>query len=245
MTSAGQATSIEAEASREGLLSATTVAVLSRVAQSSAGEVVATTVMLALGSSLVVPAARSPNEQLNVCAPRAPVICQVPGPEYAGSMLQLRLPLSPAGSGSWSVALSAVPGPMFQTTIVKLAWSPPWIAGSAAILAMFRPGHSTVTDACGCRVALLLAVTVATFGNVAQSSAEVPLTMWTETPVPEASVPKLQFRVWVPGSPLIEHGSPSGWLAIDQLRSAPAGSGSLSVTSWASPSPSFMTAMVK
>ena len=48
------------------------------------------------------------------------MIWQVPGPEYAGSMLQLRLPLSPAGSGSSSVALSADPGPMFQTTIVEL-----------------------------------------------------------------------------------------------------------------------------
>src|SRR5947207_9727730 len=116
-------------------------------------------------------------------------------------MLQSREPLSPAGSGSVRVAFSAAPGPAFHTTMVKLATSPPWIAGLAAVLAMFRPGHSTVTSSEGLSVGLFVAATVATLVYVAQSSGVVLLTTWTDTPVPASRSPNEHTRVCAPALP--------------------------------------------
>src|SRR5437867_4440889 len=60
--------------------------------------------------------ARSPKLQLRVCGP-VPVIAQVPGPGYAGLIVQLT-PLPP-GSGSLSVTPLALPGPPLLTVTVK------------------------------------------------------------------------------------------------------------------------------
>src|SRR3990172_11834585 len=61
------------------------------------------------------------------------------------SSLQARSP----GRSSSMVTLNAVPGPVFQTTIEKLAVSPASIGLLSATMAMFRPGHSTVTASLG------------------------------------------------------------------------------------------------
>src|SRR5438552_2520907 len=64
---------------------------------------------------------------------------------------------------------------------------------------------------------------------------------FTESPGPRS--PKEHSSVWSPTFPVMVHGSPAGWLAIDQLRSAPAGSGSLRLTSLAVPGPRLDTVM--
>src|SRR5579859_2413079 len=122
-------------------------------------------------------------------------------------MLQSWLPLAPAGSGSVRVAPSAVPSPRFHTAMVNSAWSPPLMDGVSVVFATLRPGHWTVTDAWGIRVAWLVAATVATFVNVVQSPSlfEVSLTRCTVAESPGARLPNEQFSVSLPTAPVIEH----------------------------------------
>src|SRR5947207_8376802 len=113
---------------------------------------------------------------------------------------------------------------------------------------MLRPGHCTVALACGLSSSWLLAVTLATFWYVAQSALAVSLTTCTLTESPGPRSPKEHSSVWEPGLPVMVQGSPAGWLAMDQSRSAPAGSGSLRATSCAVPVPSaplLLIVMVK
>src|SRR5438067_820651 len=84
--------------------------------------------------------------------------------------------------------------------------------------------------------------------DVAQSDLAVSLTTCTLTESPGPRSPKEHSSVWEPGLPVMVQGSPAGWLAMDQSRSAPAGSGSLRATSCAVPVPSsslLLMVMVK
>src|SRR6266516_2907021 len=61
--------------------------------------------------------------------------------------------------------------------------------------------------------------------------------MWIETAVPASRSPKEQLSTPV----LMAHGSPAGCWSIVQARPPLLGSGSVSVTPWAAPSPLLVT----
>ena len=105
----------------------------------------------------VAPDARLPKLQLSV--PLA--IEHVPGPLYAGLMLQL-IPV-PAGNASLSVAEVAVPAPVLLTASVYPIDAPAVTVAASAVLVRFSAGHCTVTVADDCTALLLLALTVAVF----------------------------------------------------------------------------------
>src|SRR5438045_3625125 len=91
------------------------------------------------------PGAMSPNAQANVWLATLPVIEQVPGPAYAGSMLQ-STPL-PEGSGSSSMTALAVPVPSetaLLTVTVNPIGSPALTGVASAVLVIDRSGQSTV-----------------------------------------------------------------------------------------------------
>ena len=82
------------------LLPADSIAVLGYAAQLDAPAPLLTC------SDAETPAARLPKLQARIWLPTAPMMEHVPGPGYAGLMLQL-MPV-PAGSGSFKVTLVAV-----------------------------------------------------------------------------------------------------------------------------------------
>jgi len=103
----------------------------------------------------VVPAARLPKLQLSV--PLA--IAHVPGPLYAGLMLQ-PIPV-PAGKVSLSVADVAVPAPVLPTASVYPIDVPSVTVAASAVLVRLSAGHCTVVVADDCTELLLVALRVA------------------------------------------------------------------------------------
>src|SRR5439155_12320716 len=102
-------------------------------------EVVALTCTLA-----DAPLAMSPKEQARTCESTTPLIAHVPGPAYAGKMLQV----TPAGSGSSRVTFFAVPVPaalLLLTVMVKPMSAPALTVPASATLVMPRFGGSTST----------------------------------------------------------------------------------------------------
>src|SRR5215831_15212245 len=108
----------------------------------------------------LAPAAMAPKEQSRTWAPTLPLILQA---ALAGSIDQLTP--EPAGRGSWTVTLVAVPGPPFLTVMVKPMSVPALTGVASAFLVMDSDGHCTVMDACaGGMVLELSAATVALLG---------------------------------------------------------------------------------
>src|SRR5438128_2550588 len=108
----------------------------------------------------------------------------------------------------------------------------------SAILEMPMFAARTSTEAVDWSVPSLVVVTVAMLVIVPASF----LVVWEVTWIgpllpPEASVAKVQSRVWDPTAPFTAQPEKAG--LRDQLRSAPAGSGSETTTLWAVPRPLF------
>src|ERR1039458_7621432 len=120
------------------------------------------------------PGAMSPNAQLNVCAPAAPVMEHVPGPPYAGLMLQ---PTPPPGSASASGALAAVPVPaalLFFTCTVKPIADPAATVAASAVWLTLEAGFTTVKFA----VTDLAALMVTGCGLVVPLTSPLQLPNW-------------------------------------------------------------------
>jgi hypothetical protein len=164
---------------------------------------------------------------------------QVPGPPYAGLMLQLT-PV-PDGNGSLSVAEVAVAFPVLLTASVYPIDEPPATVAASAVFVKLNAGHCTVTVDDACTELLLLALAVAVFAYGPQLAAPVALLTCTDALALDARFPKLQLSVplemeQVPGPPY------AGLML--QLTPVPVGSGSLSVAEVAVPAPVLLTASV-
>ena len=104
------------------------------------------------------------------------MIAHVPGPLYAGLMLQLTPP--PAGNGSFSVTAVAVPVPaalLFRTTTVYPIDAPEETVAASAVFVTLKLGHCTVIVALDCTVLLFVAVAVAVLEYAEQLAVLVPL----------------------------------------------------------------------
>jgi hypothetical protein len=126
----------------ELLLVALRIAVLEYVAQ------VDVEVELVTCTDEVAPAAMLPRLHPNVWLPADPVIEQVPGPVYAGLMLQLT-PV-PAGRGSLietAVAALVPAAALLLACTVKPMEAPAVTLAASAVLVMLRFGHCTVVEA--------------------------------------------------------------------------------------------------
>ena len=93
-------------------------------------------------------AAMVPNEQLSTWVPTAPVIAQVPGPAYAGSV---QFTPEPAGSTSVKVAPATAPPALSVTVIVKPIGLPAVTvedSGTSVIVRLptFAGGNATATS---------------------------------------------------------------------------------------------------
>src|SRR5690349_18381928 len=146
-------------------------------------------------------------------------------PALAGLIVQL-MPV-PVGSGSFIVTPVATPGPTLVTVIVNPIASPAFTVAASAVLLICRPGHCTLTEAFACTCGWFVACAVAVFGYVAQLANAVGLVTCTDADPPTPRSPKLQFKVLV----VIEHAALAG--LIDHVMPGPVGSGSLSVTLFA------------
>jgi hypothetical protein len=227
--SAGHCTVVVADACTELALLALNVAVFEYAAQFDAD------VPLVTCTVAVAPDVRFPNAQLSV--PLA--IEHVPGPLYAGLMLQL-IPV-PAGNGSVSVAAVAVPAPLFVTARVYPIDAPAGTVAAASVFVSPSAGHCTVVVADACTELALLALNVAVLAYAAQLDADVPLVTCTVAVAPDVRFPNAQLNV-----PLaIEHvpGPLYAGLML-QLTPFPVGNGSLSVAAVAVPAPLLVTARV-
>jgi hypothetical protein len=112
--------------------------------------------------------ARLPKLQLSVC----PEIEHVPGPLYAGLMLQA----GPEGRVSLRVAVVTVAEPAFVTTMVKPIAAPATTgAVEPGVSDSTSPLHCTFTLADACTDPLLPALAVAVFRYVPQLGSEVAL----------------------------------------------------------------------
>ena len=113
----------------------------------------------------------------------------------------------PDGNGSFRVTLVAVAPVALDTVTVKPTWLPAvtWEA-SAFLVIESLGGVGTVTTMVAEALTLgaLVADAVAVFFNVWLQVELVPLLMWTETLVPAARLPKLQFKTCEPTDPVIE-----------------------------------------
>ena len=107
------------------------------------------------------PDARSPNAQLRVWDPTAPLIEQG-FPAGCDAIDQLS-PLIP-GNASVSVTAFAVPGPEFETPIVNPTVSPALTVAASAVFVMWSDGHWTVVEAEAVTSAWLVAEAVAVLG---------------------------------------------------------------------------------
>ena len=183
----------------------------------------------------VVPAARLPKLQLSVPLARE----QVPGPLYAGLMLQLTP--APDGRGSLSAAEVAGPGPALVAASVYPMDVPAETDAASAVLVRPSTGHCTVVVADDCTELPLLALSVAVFEYAAQLDAEVALVTCTDGVAPDARLPKLQLSV-----PLAIAHVPGPLYAGLMLQPipVPAGKVSLSVADVAVPAPVLPTASV-
>src|SRR5450432_737544 len=90
-----------------------------------------------------------PNEQFSTCAPVAPVIKHVPGPLYAGEILQFN-PEAP-GSPSFNDALLAVPAELLVIAIVNpIGFPAVTVAASGVLVTVTNPalagGIATTTS---------------------------------------------------------------------------------------------------
>src|SRR4051794_31327614 len=106
------------------------------------------------------------NEQPSVSVGGLPVIEQVPGPAYAG-LIDQSIPVPP-GSGSLSVTALAVPGPEFDTVIVKPIGLPALTVDESAVLLIARFGQLTVVDAFAFTLCAFVAAATAVLSYVAQ-----------------------------------------------------------------------------
>ena len=134
MPSDGACTSAPALALMEGALLADAVAVLEYL------PVPARLVGLLRCTLVVAPDARFPRAQFRVWLPAAPVIEHVPGPLYAGLMLQI----TPEPAGRESLMLTsvavAVPVATLLTVIVKPIGTPALTADASAVFAILSAG---------------------------------------------------------------------------------------------------------
>ena len=106
--------------------------------------------------------ADAPPARLRKLQPRVPLtMAQVPGPEYAGLMLQPTP--APVGRVSESVADVAVPVPLLVTDSVYPIGEPADTEAASAVLVSCRLGHCTVVDADHCTGKLFVADTAAVF----------------------------------------------------------------------------------
>jgi hypothetical protein len=220
---------VVADAFTELLLLALTVAVLAYAAQPDAD------VALVTWTCAVAPDDRLPKLQFSV--PLA--IEHVPGPPYAGLMLQLTP--APVGKVSLSVADVAVPAPVLLTVSVYPIAAPAVTVAASAVFVRLSTGHCTVVVADACFEAELLALKVAVLAYAAQLDADVALVTCTCAVAPDDRLPKLQFS-----APLaIEHvpGPPYAGLIL-QLTPAPVGNVSLSVADVAVPAPVLLAVSV-
>src|SRR5207244_8342417 len=97
--------------------------------------------------AMLAPGAMSPKEQASVWLGGVPLIAQLPGPVYAG--LSDQSTSVPAGSGSLSFTLTAVPvlvALLFDTTILKPIGSPAATEAASATLVTLRPGGIMVAS---------------------------------------------------------------------------------------------------
>src|SRR2546421_2882242 len=171
--------------------------------------------------------ARSPKEQLRT-------------PEAIEQSALSSLQLMPAGSGSLTVTLWARPAPMLETTIVKAAVSPALIVPASAVLTILMSGQSTLIEALSElssseSVDSLSAAALAVLASSPQFAGAVGPVMCTVRDACDARSPKEQLRT----PEAIEQS------ALSSLQLMPAGSGSLTVTLWATPAPMLETTIVK
>jgi predicted ATPase len=182
----------------------------------------------------------APNDRLPKLQFRAPLAIEhVPGPPYAGLMLQL-IPV-PVGKVSLSVAAVAVPTPVLPAVSVYPIDAPAVTVDASAVFVRLSAGHCTVVVADACIEAELLALKVAVLAYDAQLDADVALITCTWAGAPDARLPKLQFSV-----PLaIEHvpGPPYAGLMLQPIP-VPAGKVSLSVADVAAPAPVLLAVSV-
>src|SRR5260221_4052131 len=126
---------------------------------------------------------------MGVGAPTAPVAEE---PARAGS--SDKFSSRPAGSGSLTVSLVAVPGPLL-VTVMSNPMLVPALTGPTglAVLVMWMLGHCTVTVATGeLTKALLEATAVALLLTVAQSADVVCELTWISWLVPGPMSPRVQ-----------------------------------------------------
>jgi hypothetical protein len=229
IANAGHCTVVVADDCTELPLPAFKVAVLAYAAQLDAE------VVLVTCTDADAPDARFPKLQLSV--PLA--IEQVPGPLYAGLMLQLT-PV-PDGKGSLSAAAVAVPAPVLPAVSVYPIDAPATTVAASAVLVIANAGHCTVVVADDCFDVELLALNVAVLAYAAQLDADVALVTCTDAVAPGARLPKLQLSV----PPAIEQVPGPLYVGLMlQLIPVPDGRGSLSVATVAGPVPVLLAASV-
>src|SRR5438270_6220658 len=112
-----------------------------------------------------------------------------------------------------------------------------------AVLVIERIGHWTATLAVDVAEPSLPVVTLAVLLTVAQSCLLVVEVMWIVGSLATPRLAKVQLSTWVPTGPVIAQPVTDGLML--QLRSPPAGSGSLTVTPVAVPGPLLLTTMSK
>jgi hypothetical protein len=155
------------------------------------------------------------------------------------SIDQSRPPLP--GSGSDSVTLCAVPGPLLVTVIMNPMSSPASTESSSALLSITTSGHWTTTESESSPDPLAVEETVPVLLIVAHDAAVVGDEMCTVRVAPAASVPKSHVSVPLAMSQSAAPVPPS----IDQSRPEFEGSVSESVTPVAGPEPVLDTVRVK
>lgn len=136
---AGQATEVEACAVVGPLFTAETLAVFGYVPQ------LANAVALVTCTETCWLPARSPKLQTSVCEPGAPLIEQVPGPEYVG-LIDQSTPL-PEGNGSFKTVDFADPDPLLVTVTVKPMFEPSDTLVASATFTTTSDGQSTDSEA--------------------------------------------------------------------------------------------------
>src|SRR4051812_7581502 len=132
------------------------------------------------------PAETSPKLQFNTCVPTGPVMLQ-PAEEVC------HVTPPPAGSESVNVTAVAGPGPLFVTTMVKVAVCPAVIVLPSGVLAIESTGIGTQVmrplSLTGWRP---VAVVLAVFGSVVHACTLVTALTTAVNDAPGARVPTLQ-----------------------------------------------------
>src|SRR5829696_5753099 len=218
---------VTAEPDSESSLDADTVAVLSIVAHDAAvvGDEICT--------DLLAPDANVPNSHVSFPA----AITHSPAPVPPSTDHDRP---DCAGNESSTVTPTAEPGPAFDAVIVNPIVSPnPYVAASGALETAIS-GHCTATDAESESDPSYDVATVPVLSIVPQLAAVVELVTCTDLLAPAANVPNSH----VSSPAAIEHPESELCSSIDHTRPAASGNASVTVTSRASPSPTFATVSV-